>query len=275
MLATPLSLTRVNGGLRFVMFIALLLPLSFANAASFDCAKATTLVEKAICGDPQLSARDDALMTAYQHALVEASDANRLKAEQRAWLKNVRNKCQDETCLYSAYDQRIAALGGKSGSMAKVSRPADPNIVRGRCHMDSCWWWKVASMETVRAEATGRLVKVLARTTSEEFSSDFVDQHGYPGNPQSTATWDVRPLEIYLFCSKTLPAVIEYDKYQRKYRVAIPFDNEGVPWGATEGAANLYDHACNQGRAGTYAINPAYAEAEITLDVPEDILSFK
>ena len=270
-----LFLTRVNGGLRLVMFFALLLPLSFANAASFDCAKATTLVEKAICGDPQLSARDDALMTAYQHALVEATDANRLKAEQRAWLKNVRNKCQDVTCLFNAYDQRIAALGGKSGSTAMVSRPADPNIVMGRCHMDSCWWWKVASMETVRTRATGRLVKVLARTTSEEFSSDYVDQHGYPGNPQSVATWDVRPLEIYLYCSKTLPAVIEYDKDQRKYRVAIPFDNDGFPWGATEGAANLYDHACNQGRTGTYAINPAYAEAEITLDVPEDILSFK
>ena len=258
-----------------LLMLLLLCQLVTAPAASFDCAKATTLVEKAICADSELSARDVALMAAYKHALVEASDANRLKAEQRAWLKNVRNKCLDVTCLFTAYDQRIAALGGKSGSTAKVSRPADPNIVMGRCHMDSCWWWKVASMETVRTGATGRLVKVLARTTSEEFSSDYVDQHGYPGNPQSTATWDVRPLEIYLFCSKTLPAVIEYDKNQRKYRVAIPFDNDGVPWGATEGAANLYAHACNQGRAGTYAINPAFAEAEITLDVPEDILSFK
>ena len=69
-MARLLSLTRVNGGLRLVTFFALLLPLPFANAASFDCAKATTLVEKAICGDPQLSVRDDALMAAYKHALV-------------------------------------------------------------------------------------------------------------------------------------------------------------------------------------------------------------
>ena len=39
--------------------------------------------------------------------------------------------------------------------------------------------------------------------------------------------------------------------------------------------ANLYNYVCNNGRTSTYAINPAYAEAEITLDVPEDILSFK
>ena len=86
-MARLLSLTRVNGGLRLVTLFALLLPLSFANAASFDCAKATTLVEKAICGDPQLSAQDDALMEAYKHALVEATDANRLKAEQRSRIK--------------------------------------------------------------------------------------------------------------------------------------------------------------------------------------------
>ncbi len=90
-MARSLSLTRVNRGLPFLLFVALLLPLPFANAASFDCAKATTLVEKAICADPQLSDRDDALMAAYQHALVEASDANRIKAEQRSWLKSVRN----------------------------------------------------------------------------------------------------------------------------------------------------------------------------------------
>ena len=245
------------------------------QAASFDCGKATTLVEKTICADAQLSARDDALMEAYKHALVETKDANLLKAVQRAWLKNVRNKCQDVTCLFSAYDQRIAELVSKTKTMAKVSRPDDPTIVTGRCHMDSCWWWKVASQETVKSGVSGMLVKVMARTTYEEFSSDYVDQHGYPGNPRSTARWDDQPLEVYLFCSKTLPAVIDYDKDRRKYQVVIPFDNDGVSWGYTEGSANLYNYSCNKGREATYAIKSAYAEAEIMLDLPEDILSFK
>ena len=245
------------------------------KAASFDCTKATTLVEKTICADAQLSARDDALMEAYKQALVETKDANRVKAVQRAWLKNVRNKCQDVTSLFSAYDKRIAELGGKSKPMAKVSRPDDPTIVMGRCHMDSCWWWKVASQETVRSGVTGRLVKVMARTTYEEFTSDYVEQHGYPGNPRSIAQWDEQPMEVYLFCSKTLPAMIDYDKDRRKYQVVIPFDNDGIPWGYTEGAANLYVHACNNGQTFTYDIKQAYAEAETILDLPEDIFSFR
>ena len=258
----------------FLGLVALAFP-ALNQSASFDCAKGTTLVEKTICADAQLSARDDALMEAYKRALVESKDANRIKAVQRAWLKNVRNKCQDVNCLFSAYDQRIAELGGKTKTLAKVSRPDDPAIVMGRCHMDRCWWWKVASQETVRSGVTGRLVKVMARTTSEEFSTDDVLQHGYPENPRSTATWDAQPMEVYLFCSKTLPAVIDFEQERRKYRVVIPFDNDGAPWGYTEGSANLYVHACNDGQTATYTIKPAYAEAEIILDHPEDIFSFR
>ncbi len=268
------SLIKANGGLPFLVSLTLFTPFPSVNAASFDCSKASTLVENAICADAQLSARDDALLDAYKQALVNAPDANRLKADQRAWLKNVRNKCQNVKCLIKVYDQRLAELGGGLGSVAKVSRPDDPSIVMGRCHMDGCSWWKVASVDTVSTGAKGRLLKVKARMTYEEFSSDYVDQHGYPDNPKSTAKWE-EITEVILFCSKTLPAVLDYDEERRKYRVTIPFDNNGDPWGYTESAANLYNHACNHGQSSTYAINPAYAEAEIFLDVPEDILSFR
>lgn len=40
-----------------------------ASAASFDCAKASTLVENAICANPELSRRDEALASLYQAAL--------------------------------------------------------------------------------------------------------------------------------------------------------------------------------------------------------------
>ena len=274
-MATSLSLTRVNGGLRFVMTFALLLPLSFANAASFDCAKATTLVEKAICGDSHLSARDDALMAAYKHALVEATDANRLKAEQRAWLKNVRNQCQDVGCLIRAYDRRIAELGGHAPTGNEIPRPADSNIVLGRCHMDTCSWWKVERQETIRTSSKGHLVKVLTRSTSEEFAGEYVIQNGYPEYQLQSARWNDPPSIEYLYCSNTLPAYIFFDKEKSKYEALIPFDNDGSSWGYSMDVANLYNYVCNNGRTSTYAINPAYAEAEITLDVPEDILSFK
>ena len=37
-----------------------------AHAASFDCAKAKSPQEKAICSSPRLSAADDQLATAYK-----------------------------------------------------------------------------------------------------------------------------------------------------------------------------------------------------------------
>jgi uncharacterized protein len=39
------------------------------DAASFDCGKATSEVEKLICGNEELSRLDDSLSEAYQEAL--------------------------------------------------------------------------------------------------------------------------------------------------------------------------------------------------------------
>lgn len=81
-----------------------------AQAASFDCAKAYTPIEKTICADGQLSELDSQLMQVYKKSLTESASADVIKAEQRLWLKEVRNSCQDVTCLKSAYSNRISAL---------------------------------------------------------------------------------------------------------------------------------------------------------------------
>lgn len=84
-----------------------------AHAASFDCTKAQTQVERLICTTPRLSALDAALGAAYQGALQRADDAKkrRLLAEQRQWLKSVRNVCTDEACILQAYTSRARVLG--------------------------------------------------------------------------------------------------------------------------------------------------------------------
>jgi len=71
---------------------------SASHGASFDCTKAATLVENAICSDPQLSALDDTLATAYRQALDDAAAADEIKGSQRSWIKK-RNTCQDAACL--------------------------------------------------------------------------------------------------------------------------------------------------------------------------------
>ena len=85
---------------------------SVAYAASFDCAKATTTIEKQICADDQLSALDSQLAQLYMESRSNSANADLLKSEQRAWLTTVRNKCDDPECLRQAYTARIASLGG-------------------------------------------------------------------------------------------------------------------------------------------------------------------
>ena len=94
---------------------------SITHAASFDCTKATTLVEKAICSESDLSALDEQLMAKYKDALSSAPNAANLKNDQKSWLVNTRNKCQDTACLKRAYIERIAALERIAGSTAPSS----------------------------------------------------------------------------------------------------------------------------------------------------------
>lgn len=81
-----------------------------AMAASFDCSKATTEVEKTICDDEQLSLQDDLLAKAYQEVLALPENVAAQKARQRQWLKAVRNACEDAFCLNAAYAERIREL---------------------------------------------------------------------------------------------------------------------------------------------------------------------
>lgn len=83
-----------------------------AGAASFDCAKASSRVENAICASPTLSRLDSELADAYGVILLTNADAEGVKSAQRVWLRDTRNKCVDDACLETVYKQRIAALRG-------------------------------------------------------------------------------------------------------------------------------------------------------------------
>ena len=81
-----------------------------AAAASFDCKKAATPTEKAICADPILSRLDEQLDDAYRVAQKRASSRTALRDAQRQWLATRRDVCRDAACLRAAYQARIDAL---------------------------------------------------------------------------------------------------------------------------------------------------------------------
>jgi uncharacterized protein len=117
-------------GLGFVL--CALLPLAAANAASFDCAKAATLVERAICQDEQVSVLDEYLGRYYSAARKSVGrGASCLRADQREWLRSVRDRCADSECLRRAYLERLALLDGlQPGATAiqDVELPVGPQL---------------------------------------------------------------------------------------------------------------------------------------------------
>ena len=82
---------------------------------SFDCKRAQTQVERAICSSPQLSRLDAALARAYRDrtAALSESAADEVLQRQRGWLAS-RNRCgTNAACLERSYRNRIAVLGGR------------------------------------------------------------------------------------------------------------------------------------------------------------------
>ncbi len=105
---SPMNL-HSNPLLSLLAAFALLLSMP-SHAAGFDCAKAASVTEKAICSDSKLSKLDGDLAVAWNTALDLAIDSAPMKSSQLQWLKR-RNSCGGNTaCLTASYDERLAAL---------------------------------------------------------------------------------------------------------------------------------------------------------------------
>jgi len=100
--------------MKYLIILFMILCVSIAYAASFDCIKAKTAVEKLICGDKELSKLDDELNNAYKSARMKLKSDDyyrkRLSEEQTSWLKYTRALCDNPACLKKTYEQRIKEL---------------------------------------------------------------------------------------------------------------------------------------------------------------------
>jgi hypothetical protein len=95
--------------------------------ASFDCRKAATPVERAICADRDLAEADRLLAAAYAAAGGSGKDA-RLEAAQRAWVAERDRRCGPEKeparCLFRAYGRRILEMRAwPDAAFGKGGRP--------------------------------------------------------------------------------------------------------------------------------------------------------
>lgn len=108
---------------------ALALIAGSAQAASFDCAKARTAVEKRICAEPWLSKADSAMGESYAAAMAASPTPRKLKAAQQVWL-NERDKIDD---LDAAITTRGNTLAAQALADRRVRRPVPLGALATRC----------------------------------------------------------------------------------------------------------------------------------------------
>jgi uncharacterized protein len=98
--------------LKNTLAIIVLTTFNFTYAASFDCNKAKSPVEKSICADSELSKLDEELSQIYKVAVIKYPVANYLKIRQREWIKG-NSYCDINkftSCLKEKYIERIKKL---------------------------------------------------------------------------------------------------------------------------------------------------------------------
>ena len=104
------------------LFIAAFgIALSASNANAFDCTKAATSSEKAICADPAALAADAALSDAFKtlRTSLSSSQSTELLKSQQSWVKQRDNSCSESSqadlakCLKDQSDLRAKSFSTK------------------------------------------------------------------------------------------------------------------------------------------------------------------
>lgn len=88
-----------------------------AAQTSFDCSKAVNMTERFICHDGELAGLDRKMAQTYRKAKNSylGNEMDKLKAEQRSWIKK-RNHCKDsKPCIIRTYQKRITQLQVEGG----------------------------------------------------------------------------------------------------------------------------------------------------------------
>lgn len=152
----------------------------FANnvyAAGFDCNKASTSVEKMICSSADLSLLDSKLGESYKDVLRSGIDQDEIKASQRSWIAETRNKCLDVSCLSVAYEQRVNDLN----QLKKVVN-SDYGIKNNLSELNKVLDYKAAPKEVVFVEpyALSDVINILPLSINENgVVNDSINSHKY------------------------------------------------------------------------------------------------
>jgi len=194
-LALPLTL-----GLALALAPAPLLRVSAALAASpsFDCAKAESSADEAVCADAGLSALDRQLAEVFAAALSTAKSVAdsatavpELRATQRGWIKG-RDDCWKASqglaaCLDQAYRDRIAELQAK-WMLVAASKPV---VFRCQDNSEVVATFMASNLPSARLERGDTTKIALQRPTASgsKYVADFGSEIWIKGQ-EARVVWD-------------------------------------------------------------------------------------
>ena len=157
----------------------------------------------------------------------------------------------------------LALIGGASfAALAPAPAPA-PQL--NSCHGGDCSWSITRSQTVVRQDMRGTLYRLTLLGGSAPEGSHRI-------------SWNREPHELFIFCSRQLPATILPDEGHLQVDILDFVDGPSPP---LESSASLYVRTCHPGEDWTadgFAARHGYRaqdeQREINLARPEDIFNY-
>ncbi len=94
----------------FTSCLSVITPHEAIAQASFDCRRASTPTEIAMCRNPDLSWLDQQMDGTFRAVLANSENPDALRQSQRQWLSDVQLCGADEGCIEKTYSDRILEL---------------------------------------------------------------------------------------------------------------------------------------------------------------------
>lgn len=182
---TRTMLRRHIQGRALLAAFAITFSLAAVDANAIDCGKARSSTEAAICRDPTLNALDDELNRIYRVALSNADDPDRLIDQQRRWLDTVRDRCQDNGCLTSAYVNRLRELVGFGTSLEQESLAAAGRVQKRQRGTRSSLGASSDGAASASAQTGNELREPVSEAPGAVREEAPAQQEGSPSKPEA------------------------------------------------------------------------------------------
>lgn len=169
----------------FTLLICMSL-ISSAYAASFNCHKAETSIEKTICSDAVLSKLDDEMSSSYKVVMQKVNQSASIRKLQKNWLAE-RNNCSTIDCLNASYKRQLVALKShidleECKILDTSTQGYDGNVslslVKEQCGPDTGFTFRFTVLE--KAPEGNRTLLVLSNDTFEFGAFQDIDSDKVP-----------------------------------------------------------------------------------------------